>query len=933
MNDLHLISSASINSFMVDGRKMQKGPRPAITYPAKSFRSRSFSGSNVQYRFHNKAFANKGTKFNEVSNNFSYNSFITCYDSSAVISKEFNATNPSAMFINSSEEDKSKKRNSQKRAKKKGKHKKKQSCDVGFTESEVYSQYTHGNSSSVAVTSSGSPNISTSDIDEVDISEFVVPSEVQKFPREHHINKSEMGCEDYQLSRCQGDKEGKHLSHMGSLEDLQPKDFSDVHDSLDSVSVGSNYEDSTNAVILKPFNKNILDQFLHGLADSCLHGRNVASSKRDKQFKSVPVSSGSCRPGNIGNHNSRSGTENSHFVWQRIQKKAVEKCNSELKKTSPFSSEFDVSLKDVPALKRNTNAVNATTLSITNDKKSKSKVPRKLKRKVSPASKEKNSFSWKESHPNKVDYPRVGTMKSESVDNFQAGPSGIEPCDTVCDTVCGTVFGLNNICIENQNNILQKSFVPLDRPNLFEVQSPVYLSHLMVNGVAQTEKGISLAENDLPICLRSIPMSQMLKPGFPKIPLKRVNPCSENLSSITFGTLCRTGKDLRHEISSIEKQDLSAAATDLNKITKALNDAYRAQMASEAVQMVTGCPIAEFERLLHFCSPAICHSYSSVGCQTCLLDQGPSALLCRHETPNIPLGCLWKWYEKHGSYGLEIRAEDHKNPERLGIDQSAFHAYFVPYLSAVQLFRNSTNNSTQNNTRISYPGISGDSDTCSISRNSATVGHRSIFSVLVPQPCTAEPSNQLQVNDVVRSEPSSVCPEDVLPVKSVDITRSVCLELAFEYFESEQPQQRRTLYENKQTLNGGATGEDAGYKTWLEMMYLLGAKSFLTYHSLGHLVRRSSKFDDYPSVDACVVSPVVGLQSCNAQGECWFQPRHSTTNDTCENQGLSLSGMLKERLRTLKETTSLMARAVVTKGNKTPVNRHPDYEFFFSRQQ
>ncbi|XP_039021532.1 uncharacterized protein LOC120153688 [Hibiscus syriacus] len=223
-------------------------------------------------------------------------------------------------------------------------------------------------------------------------------------------------------------------------------------------------------------------------------------------------------------------------------------------------------------------------------------------------------------------------------------------------------------------------------------------------------------------------------------------------------------------------------------------------MASEAVQMVTGCPIAEFERLLHFCSPAICHSYSSVGCQTCLLDQGPSALLCRHETPNIPLGCLWKWYEKHGSYGLEIRAEDHKNPERLGIDQSAFHAYFVPYLSAVQLFRNSTNNSTQNNTRISSPGISGDSDTCSISRNSATVGHRSIFSVLVPQPCTAEPSNQLQVNDVVRSEPSSVCPEDVLPVKSVDITRSVCLELAFEYFESEQPQQRRTLYEKIQDL-------------------------------------------------------------------------------------------------------------------------------------
>lgn len=40
--------------------------------------------------------------------------------------------------------------------------------------------------------------------------------------------------------------------------------------------------------------------------------------------------------------------------------------------------------------------------------------------------------------------------------------------------------------------------------------------------------------------------------------------------------------------------------------------------------------------------------------------------------------------------------------------------------------------------------------------------------------------------------------------------------------------------------------------------------AFLTYHSLGHLVHRNAKFDS-PSVDACVVSPVVGLQSYNAQ--------------------------------------------------------------------
>ncbi|KAK8541822.1 hypothetical protein V6N12_014445 [Hibiscus sabdariffa] len=1059
MNDLHLFSSASIDSFMVDGRKTQKGPRPATTNPAKPFRGRSFSGSNVQHQFRNKTFANNGTKFNEVSNNSSYHGSITCNDSSAVMSEEFNATNPSAMFINSSEEDKSKKRDSQKRAKKKGKHKKKQLCDVGSTESEVYSQYTGGSSASEicdcsngAVTSSGSPNISTSDIDEVDISEFVVPSQVQMFSRkQHHINNSEMGSKDQQLSRCQGDEERKHLSHVSSLEGLQSKDFSDMHDSLvlDSVSVGSNRADSTSSVSLEPFNKNILEicqselpdsgakkgssycqnylcstiethdymeESKHGVARSSLHGQIVASSKRGKQFKSVPVSSSTCRPGYIGNFYSRKGTENSHSVWQRVQKNAVEKCNTELKKTSPVCPECDVSLKDVPVLKRNPNAANVTNLSTTNDKKSKSKVPRKLKRKVSPASKEeKNSFSWKESHPNKVDCVRVGTLKSESVDNFQSGSISIEPCDTGY----GTAFGLNNLCIENQNSILQKSFVPLDQPNLLEVQSPVYLSHLMVNGVAQTEKGISLAENGkqshnlgsvmrkwIPIRIKDCGLKTSVRSANLSLEHSngpdaedwtskntfedKVNPCSENLS-MNSGTLCRTGKDSRHEISSLKdvnhiqnlrnlnacvnenenkhsvasffidnetkEQDLSVAATDLNKIAKALNDAYRAQMASEAVQMATGCPIAEFERLLHFCSPVICHSYSPVGCHTCLLDQVPSALLCRHETPNIPLGCLWQWYEKHGSYGLEIRAEDHKNPKRLGIDQFAFRAYFVPYLSAVQLFRNSKNDSTQNNTRISSPGVSEDSDTCSTSRNSATVGYRPIFSLLVPQPRTAEPSYRLQVNDVVRSEPFAVSPEDVLPVNSVDITQSDCLELAFEYFESEQPQQRRALYEKIQDL----VRDDASPRcnmygdpvylnsinihelhpqSWYSVAWYPIYKipdgnfraAFLTYHSLGHLVRRNSKFD-YPRVDACVVSPVVGLQSYNAQGECWFQPRHPTTDDTCENQGLSPSRILKERLRTLEETASLMARAVVTKGNKTSVNRHPDYEFFFSRQQ
>ncbi|XP_022742487.1 uncharacterized protein LOC111293798 [Durio zibethinus] len=1078
MNGLHLVSSPSINSFKVDGQKTKKGPQPEITYSAKPFRARSFSGSNVQHQSRTRTIANKISKSNEVSNNSSCHSSITCDDYSAVMSKGSNATNPSAMFINCSEEDNTIKRNSQKKARKKGKHKKKLLCDVGFTESEVCTECTHGSSASEicgnndmncgvvvsratspevspsdgllnvtdfadssngVVRSFDSPNICTSDIDEVDISESIVPSLVQKFPMEHHINNSEVGSEDQRLSRCQGDIERRHPSHMGSLEGIHQKDFSDMRDSLvlDSVSVGSNSEDCTSAgQIVKPFNKNsheISQSELpgsitkkgfyhqnslcsisethdytvgtkHGLARSSFDGRMVASGQRGKQFKSIPGSSGTCKLGTIGKLHGRPGAENGHSVWQRVQKNAVEKCNNNLKKTSPICSQFDVTLKDAPLLKRNSNVANVTTLCISDDKrKSKSKVSRKLRRKVSPASKQENCCYSKESHPNEVGCARVEAMKSESVNNFQAGPRSIEPCESVC----GTASGFNN-----QDSLLQKSCVPLDQPNLLEVQTPVYLPHLMVNAVARTEKESYFTENGKQnhnmgsVLQKWIPIG-IKDPGFttsarsanlslehPNGPdaedwtfkntvEDKVAPCSQNLySSVNAGTLCRIGKDSRYAISSHEignhtkelrnlnacinenenkhdganflmdetkEQNLSAVATDLNKIAKALNDAYRAQMASEAVQMATGVPIAEFERLLHFCSPVICHSYSSVGCQTCLLDRVPSALLCRHETPNIPLGCLWRWYEKHGSYGLEIRAEDYKNPKRLGVDQFEFRAYFVPYLSAVQLFRDSKSHSTQNNTRISSPGVSEACDTGSTSRNSTNVSHHPIFSVLVPQPRTAEPSSQLQVNDVVRSEPSPVSPKDVLPVKSVDMTWSDHLELVFEYFESEQPQQRRALYEKIQDLVRDDVSPrckmygdpiylnsinmlDLHPRSWYSVAwypiyripYGNFRAAFLTYHSLGHLVRRSSKFD-YPSVDACIVSPVVGLQSYNAQSECWFQPRPSTMNDT--------SGILKERLRTLEETASLMARAVVNKGNQTSVNRHPDYEFFLSRQQ
>ncbi|XP_034899011.1 uncharacterized protein [Populus alba] len=193
--------------------------------------------------------------------------------------------------------------------------------------------------------------------------------------------------------------------------------------------------------------------------------------------------------------------------------------------------------------------------------------------------------------------------------------------------------------------------------------------------------------------------------------------------------------------------------------------------------MATGGPIAEFERFLHLSSPVI--NFPSLSCcQTCLDDRLVGASLCRHEIPNIPLGCIWKWYEEHGNYGLEVRAEECENSNSGGFDHFSFHGYFVPFLSAVQL---SKNHSSQpiNNKNSAHDHEISDTYKASVSSENSNVGHLPIFSLLIPQPRTTAVA------------------------QSVDLTCSDGAELRFEYFESEQPQQRRPLYEKIQELARG----------------------------------------------------------------------------------------------------------------------------------
>lgn len=917
--------------------------------------------------------------------------------------------------------------------------------------------------------------------DEGDVSETIAPSAVQNYTGGHPVCSSDYPYQTKDLSVFDGGVEDTHCIRISRYDDTYSKGLSDAHESLalDLVSVASNSDDGIHAshdvqqsekkncrISTEPPGFNSSKGYLSRLSSlndvvdtydpiernkrgsqgsSCSDIQVVVPGKRGKQNKTVSRSSSVYRFGSVGRFHDRTGKENNHSVWQKVQKNDANGCVGELKKASPIYSQFDVTLKEAPLLKRTCN-VDEALLSKSEDKKHfKDKASRKLKRKNSSALKQEHGYSRKGSDADKACTNgfakispqvsnqkglisvsrshsqinlheatclsnRVGYMTSESVHSAHVYLDELEPLGSVC----GTVSSINSHLIGNHEFSLPKSCDSLDQSNLLEVQSPVYIPHLLVNEVGPVQKETSVAEyrkqnhGNGSILQRWIPIgvkdrgftsaarsdwSSLEHSDVPAADLEntvegKMSSNSQNIfSSSTAGVMCM-GQNSGDVSSALEDEGHSQklgnqGAGMLNEhdnkhvaanfftvkstyqhpletnsctIGRAANDACRVQLASEAIQMATGGPIAEFERLLDLSSPTVSASSSFTSCQTCLRDQDGGVLLCRHEIPNVPLGCLWQWYEKHGSYGLEIRAEDFDNSKRLGVDGFAFRAYFVPFLSAVQLFRDCRSYPVDTSKDIPSFKVPEACKTSETSEKASNVDHLPIFSVLFPQPRTKDESGPQLGNQVCGSEQSPASGKDDASVQSVDMKCSSDFELLFEYFESEQPQQRRPLYEKIRELvrEGPSHCKAYGDSTKLESINLHDLHpcswysvawypiyripdgnfraAFLTYHSLGHMVRRSAKFD-ISNADACIVSPVVGLQSYNAQGECWFQLRQSVLSQTAETPGLNPSVILKERLRTLEETASLMSRSVVNKGNLTSANRHPDYEFFLSRRR
>ncbi|THU72767.1 hypothetical protein C4D60_Mb04t15660 [Musa balbisiana] len=412
----------------------------------------------------------------------------------------------------------------------------------------------------------------------------------------------------------------------------------------------------------------------------------------------------------------------------------------------------------------------------------------------------------------------------------------------------------------------------------------------------------------------------------------------KNLSSCPHSA---EASDLQAEINfqthEMKDKEFNSVATELDKIIQAVNDAYKLQTMAEGVQLVTGRPYANFEKFLFLASPVIRKTQHSRSCNSCFPEQLISNSFCCHQIPNIALKSIWQWYEEPGCFGLEVRAHDYCNSRRQHNGRSEFTAYFVPYLSAVQLFGKSRS--------ARYCNSSGEAAiTCEEDKREKYLASFPNLSMLLPQ--------SHKDTNACLSESSSAA-EDIFD-KSIHMDHA---ELIFEYFESDQPPWRRPLYEKIKELVSGdklPASRIFGDPLKLESLNLHDLHpaswycvawypiyripdgnfhaAFLTYHSLGHFVHQSASAC-VPGAFTNVVSPVVGLQTYRDKGENWFQPRDMDLKvfQSEEAHFSYTSDLLKERLRTLKQTASVMARAVVHKRDQRSANRHPDYEFFVSR--
>ncbi|XP_021285329.1 uncharacterized protein LOC110417326 isoform X3 [Herrania umbratica] len=394
-----------------------------------------------------------------------------------------------------------------------------------------------------------------------------------------------------------------------------------------------------------------------------------------------------------------------------------------------------------------------------------------------------------------------------------------------------------------------------------------------------------------------------------------------------------------------EPEGIPQSIIDSQVAVEALTAAYRLQLESEKAQLEMDQPLAEFERFIHSASPAISFSHSCSKCGVCSVSQLSSSFLCKHQMPSISLRAVWNWYQKPGNYGLEIKAVDYNNQKGRPTEMTSFQAHFIPFLSAIQLFgyvRPEKQEVDLNSSSLETLFVKHSPE--AIQPGHFCVGNKTSDKNLdsIEEVCISNNATSCKTGDSQGFLSSLDCLGDS--------------ELMFEFFESELPHKRKPLHiKIAELVNTGTSNLVFGDPSKLESVDLHDLHpaswysvawypiyripegnfhaSFLTYHSLGHLVQRCIPTDSLQNKATCIVAPVLGLESYNTQGECWFDPRIPDKTSLEEFSQCKTSEIIVKRLRTLEDNAFSFARGCVCKNNVKVFNQQPDYEFFISRKQ
>ncbi|KAJ6735363.1 DUF789 FAMILY PROTEIN [Salix purpurea] len=338
--------------------------------------------------------------------------------------------------------------------------------------------------------------------------------------------------------------------------------------------------------------------------------------------------------------------ENNHSVWKKVQRNdTADECSTEMK-ISHGCFLSDLTLKEAPSLKRNCIVSDANSSAITEGKKlPKDKVTKKLKRKNIPGSKQEYNCHGRGYSSNKATFN--AHANTESVNSSQVSPDGLQQLQNTCDTVSST----RHFHTENGGSLPAKLCNSLEQ-HAVKVPPPVYLPHLFFNKVPQLEKEVTVAEyckqnhgsgsvmqKWIPIGVKDPELTTSARFGN-SLPDLSDGPASEDLalrnvqdkanfdsrdlvSSLMLGTchdsgnaVCFSQEDNHiHKLKNstlwmdelnkkhvaadaltnkLSDQQFSAFEDESIKIIQSVKDACRVQKESEAIQMATGGPIAEF---------------------------------------------------------------------------------------------------------------------------------------------------------------------------------------------------------------------------------------------------------------------------------------------------------------------------------------------------